>query len=416
MLNAETYITKEEGIGGDIRTYYEDFYVEEIPLVEPTGEGPNTWIWIEKLGRTTLDVLLDISRDLHISRKRMGFAGMKDKKAITRQWICISNMEPEEIQDLEVYKTKFLKITQSQKKLRMGQLVGNKFKILIRNTDMGIDEAAQRANEILSKLEVTGVPNYYGWQRFGYPRTNTHKIGQALAENNLKKAVDSYIGNPYEGEGEENICARTSYDSGDYEKALEIMPRNMRYEKMMLKIIVKEASKRELDDRSYIKAIHALPKPLQRMFIHAYQSALFNKAVSERIKLGIDKYIPGDIVADNEEHLIHEGTEEEYQNLINEFQAHPTAPLYGTKVPFAEGEVGDLEKQVLVDEGISREDFACPLTPKLGSHGLRRPIRFKVWDIKVTPRDEGLCVQFAIPKGCYATAVLREVMKTEIIN
>ena len=66
MLNAETYITDTEGIGGRIRTKYEDFYVEEIPETVPSGEGPNTWIWIEKVGRNTLDVVLDMARDLHL--------------------------------------------------------------------------------------------------------------------------------------------------------------------------------------------------------------------------------------------------------------------------------------------------------------------------------------------------------------
>ena len=81
----------------------------------PEGEGPNVYVWIEKLGRTTLDVVLDIARDLHVSRKRMGFAGMKDKKAITRQWICIANMDSEEqlnqvkALDGEIYKTDFFK-------------------------------------------------------------------------------------------------------------------------------------------------------------------------------------------------------------------------------------------------------------------------------------------------------------------
>ena len=141
MLNANTYVTDDEGIGGTIRNQYEDFYVEEIPEMTPTGEGPNIWIWIEKVGRTTLDVVLDIARDLHISRKRMGFAGMKDKKARTRQWICIANMESEEqfnqVKDLEgtIYKTDFLKVVRGRKKLRMGQLKGNKFRILIRDID-----------------------------------------------------------------------------------------------------------------------------------------------------------------------------------------------------------------------------------------------------------------------------------------
>ena len=137
MLNAETYITDTEGIGGRIRTKYEDFYVEEIPETVPSGEGPNTWIWIEKVGRNTLDVVLDMARDLHLDRKRMGFAGMKDKKAVTSQWLCISNFEPEEIEEIkdQFHNVEFLKITQNQKKLRIGQLIGNKFRILIRDIE-----------------------------------------------------------------------------------------------------------------------------------------------------------------------------------------------------------------------------------------------------------------------------------------
>ena len=188
MLNANTYVTNNPGIGGVIRDKYEDFYVEEIPEHLPEGEGPNIWIWIEKLGRTTLDVVLDISRDLHISRKRTGFAGMKDKKAITRQWICISNMESDEklqeVLDLKdsIHNTKFLKVVRGHKKLRMGQLKGNKFKINIKHIPFNdnvksLEDAAEIARDVLKQLEKTGVPNYFGWQRFGKPRTTTHLVG-----------------------------------------------------------------------------------------------------------------------------------------------------------------------------------------------------------------------------------------------
>ena len=109
------------------------FMLKKFLMFFQMEKGPNVWIWIEKLGRTTLDVVLDIARDLHISRKRMGFAGMKDKKALTRQWICIANMESEEqlkeVQNLNIYKTDFLKVVRGRKKLRMGQLKGNKFKL-----------------------------------------------------------------------------------------------------------------------------------------------------------------------------------------------------------------------------------------------------------------------------------------------
>jgi tRNA pseudouridine13 synthase len=421
MLNAETYITSQKGIGGKIRTKYEDFYVEEIPESEPSGTGPNTWFFIEKVGRDTLEVVLDTARELHIDRKRMGFAGMKDKRAVTRQWLCVSNSEIEDIEKLEgkLYKVDILKIMQNEKKLRIGQLVGNKFRLLIRDMD-NPEKYSEIATEILAELSRKGVPNYYGWQRFGKKRSNTHLVGKALLENDLKKVIDAYIGNPYPEEREYIKKARELYDEGKLEEAFEEMPRSMRYEKMMLKTILKEMKKKDiddvasLDDTSYRRVIGSLPKPLTRMFVHAYQSFLFNKAVSERAKLGIDKYVEGDIIIDNEEHLVHEFGDDIDERIKN-FEVHPTAPLFGSKVPLAGGKLGEMEQGVIDEQGVTLEEFMVPKMPKLGSHGLRRAIRFKIWDASAKATDEGVLVEFSIPKGCYATAVLREIMKNEVV-
>ena len=421
MLNAETYITSQKGIGGKIRTKYEDFYVEEIPESEPSGTGPNTWFFIEKVGRDTLEVVLDIARELHIDRKRMVFAGMKDKRAVTRQWLCVSNSEVEDIEKLEdkLYKVDILKIMQNEKKLRIGQLVGNKFRLIIRDTE-DPEKDSEIATEILAELSRKGVPNYYGWQRFGKKRSNTHLVGKALLENDLKKVIDAYIGNPYPEEPEYIRKARELYDEGKLEEAFEEMPRSMRYEKMMLKTILKEMRKKDiddvasLDDNSYRRVIGSLPKPLRRMFVHAYQSFLFNKAVSERTKLGIDKYVEGDIIIDNEEHLVHEFGDDIGERIKN-FEVHPTAPLFGSKVPLAGGKLGEMEQGVIDEQGVTLEEFMVPKMPKLGSHGLRRAIRFKIWDASAKATDEGVLVEFSIPKGCYATAVLREIMKNEVV-
>ena len=420
MLNANSYVTNQEGIGGTIRNQYEDFYVEEIPEVIPEGEGPNVYVWIEKLGRTTLDVVLDIARDLHISRKRMGFAGMKDKKALTRQWICIANMDSEEqlnqvkALDGTIYKTDFLKVVRGRKKLRMGQLKGNKFRILIRDLD-DVEKSAEVASEVLGQLEVTGVPNYFGWQRFGKPRTNTHLVGRALVENDLKKAVGTYIGNPSEDESEENQLARKAYDEGNLEESLNLMGKGMRYEKMMIKELIRDSKKGELTDKSYMNALHALPKPLQRMFVHAYQSYLFNEAVSNRVEMGINKYVEGDIIIDMEEHIVRDKTPDEFQELIDNFQANPTCPLYGTKVPYAGGKVGEMEENVLKKYDLEKSDFEVPKMPRLGSHGLRRSMRFQVWDTSAVAVDDGVLCEFSINKGSYATAVLREIMKKDVV-
>ncbi len=416
MLNAETYLTEDKGIGGKIRTKYEDFYVEEIPEHLPSGTGPNTWILIEKIGRNTLDVVLDIAKELKISRKRMGFAGMKDKSALTRQWLCVSNSEASDLEGLEdkLYNVKFVEIKQNEKKLRIGQLVGNKFRILIRDTE-NPENDVKTARNVLNKLETVGVPNYYGWQRFGKNRPNTHRVGEYIVQNDIKGAVDSYIGNPYPKEKDHIKSARQYYDDGELEEAYESMPAGMRYEKMMLRELMKQKRKKgELNESSYKIALESLPKPLKRMFVHAYQSYLFNKVVSERSKLGIDKYVEGDIIIDNEEHLVHEFDIDNINERIKFFEVHPTAPLYGTKVPLAGGVVGEMEQKILNEEGIKLEDFECPKTPKLGSHGLRRAIRFKIWDVSAFETSEGVQTEFSIPKGCYATAVLKEIMKEDV--
>lgn len=296
----------------------------------------------------------------------------------------------------------------------MGQLKGNKFRILIKDLD-DIEKSADVANEVLKQLEITGVPNYFGWQRFGKPRTNTHLVGEALVENDLEKAVGIYIGNPSEDESEENQMARQAYDDGNLEESLKLMGKGMRYEKMMIKELIRDSKKGELTDKSYMNALHALPKPLQRMFVHAYQSYLFNEAVSNRVNMGINKYIEGDIVIDTEEHIVRDKAPEEFQELIDNFQANPTCPLYGTKVPYAGGEVGAMEENVLKSYNLEKSDFEVPKMPRLGSHGLRRSMRFQVWDASATAMDDGVLCEFSINKGSYATAVLREIMKKDVV-
>ncbi len=72
-------------------------------------------------------------------------------------------------------------------------------------------------------------------------------------------------------------------------------------------------------------------------------------------------------------------------------------------------------RRILDDEGVTLEEFKVPKMPRLGSHGLRRAMRFKIWDTSAKATEEGVLVEFSIPKGCYATAVLREIMKNEVV-
>ena len=131
--------------------------------------------------------------------------------------------------------------------------------------------------------------------------------------------------------------------------------------------------------------------------------------------MGINKYIEGDIIIDTEENIVRDKTPEEYQELIDNFQANPTCPLFGTKVPYAGGEVGQMEENILKNYNLEKSDFEVPKMPRLGSHGLRRSMRFNVWDASASVVDDGVMCEFSINKGSYATAVLREIMKKDVI-
>jgi len=192
------------------------------------------------------------------------------------------------------------------------------------------------------------------------------------------------------------------------------MPKSMRYEKIMMQELIRCEKKGKIEEKNYIKAIESLPKPLKRMFVNAYESYLFNKIINERSKIGINKYFQGDIIIDKEEHWIHEINEDTIQDDIDNFILDPTAPLIGSKVPLAEGKQGEIEQKIIQEEKITQESFACSKTPKLGSHGIRRAIRFKIEDTHVEKLDDGISVEFFIPRGCYATSVLREIMKKNV--
>ena len=163
--------TPLDSASGWIRSTPEDFFVSEIPQNEPTGEGEHLFIRVEKVNLTTRD-LVDRLADVHgVSGADIGFAGMKDKRARTRQWLSLPVAELAAEIPLAAplcLKEGTLEVLEShrhQRKLRRGELAGNRFDIVIRQVE-AIDELFER----LELLKVRGAPNYFGTQRFG--RTN----------------------------------------------------------------------------------------------------------------------------------------------------------------------------------------------------------------------------------------------------
>lgn len=189
------YLTEKlPGIGGAIKSTPSDFVVEEFLPFEPSGVGSHTYVKIEKTNMTTFAAIERLARVLGISSSDIGFAGMKDSQAITRQFLSIP-LPPEKILAIEIPNLKILSATPHRHKLRRGLVKENSFDITIREV---APDAVPKAEKILNMLKTRGVPNFYGPQRFGVEGKNVDAAKLILAGEHrgdkrlLRLLVSSY--------------------------------------------------------------------------------------------------------------------------------------------------------------------------------------------------------------------------------
>jgi len=166
------------GTGGVARSRPEDFEVEEVPAYTPAGDGDHVFVWIEKRGVTTPDAAAALARGLGVDAADVGWAGMKDRHAVTRQWLSLPPpVTPERAAALAIDGVRVLAAARHPHKLRTGHLRGNRFVLVVRDA---VADAVPRARAILARLAAPpGAPNWYGEQRFGSDGGNVER-GLAL--------------------------------------------------------------------------------------------------------------------------------------------------------------------------------------------------------------------------------------------
>lgn len=152
------------GIGGVLKTTPDDFVVEEIPAYQPAGAGEHLFLWIEKRDLSAEQLHARIARVLRISRNDVGIAGLKDRRAVTRQFVSVAANCASLVPELEAPDLRVLSVTRHRNKLRTGHLRGNRFEIVVRDV---AGDAHARAAAIADVMRLRGFPNYYGEQRFG---------------------------------------------------------------------------------------------------------------------------------------------------------------------------------------------------------------------------------------------------------
>ncbi|MBR9707088.1 MAG: tRNA pseudouridine(13) synthase TruD, partial [Candidatus Diapherotrites archaeon] len=190
-------------VSGKIKHIPEDFKVEEVTpdgktlkIGQPEaswddipGKGDQLIFKLEKKKWDTMLAVKEIAERLYIGPNRIGYAGTKDRQAITTQRMSIWNVEPKKIQNLRIKDMTFYPIEKSKERLNLGDLKGNRFIITIREIPFTVDKTRERLETAIKEFKV--VPNYFGEQRFGSARKITHKVGELMIKGSLKEAVMS---------------------------------------------------------------------------------------------------------------------------------------------------------------------------------------------------------------------------------
>ncbi len=173
------------GIGGLSKDRAEDFAVEEISAYPPDGTGEFLFLWVEKTGLSAEQLVSHLARCLKIAHQDVGTAGMKDRQAVTRQMVSVPARCQALVETFAHEQIRILEVHRHHNKLRTGHLRGNRFSILIRNVAVG---ALERALAIGARLAETGVPNFFGDQRFGRD-AETLKLGLELLQGTKKPSA-----------------------------------------------------------------------------------------------------------------------------------------------------------------------------------------------------------------------------------
>lgn len=434
-LGLELYLTSSPPLGGKLKKRPEDFIVNEIsrpPPDDPTGDYQIARIKVYNWETNRL--IRALSKKLGISRRAIGFAGTKDKRALTTQLFSFK-MSEDKLRDLDLKDVFVLDSYRSNRDLDLGDLHGNNFRITIKDIGKTGEEIEGIMKADMEEVvRINGYPNYFGIQRFGTVRPITHTVGLEILKGNYEEAVLTYIGNPYPMEREDAREARERIEKDlDFKEALDYYPSFYLFERS----IIHHLHKNEGDWKG---AIDQLPLNLKMMFIHAYQSYVFNKILSERMRreIPIDRPIPGDIVLTLDKNSLpdrHNYIRVNKNNLVNitelceKKKAYVSAVLPGNESEFASGEMGAIERKISSKDDIIPDNYDINEIRGIKSKGIRREIKSTVFDLKWRLKENIAGVEkksdycgwdvemdFSLYRGCYATTFLREIMKSNILD
>ncbi|MDY1591845.1 MAG: tRNA pseudouridine(13) synthase TruD [Methanofastidiosum sp.] len=372
----------------EIKKYPEDFQVEEVIDAK---DGKYLVFKVKKINRDTLDVIYDIAWKTGIPFGKFGYAGLKDRHAVTTQSFSVDRIYEETIKGIELKDVELYDFSNGQK-IDIGGLVGNKFNILVRDIPENSDEIIRSNIQQIEKN--SGFPNLFGEQRFG----GNEEVGKLILKGEFEEAVEKLLLKDTFSEDLTDLIKE-----GKYAEAFELYPK-LRNEKQVLDFLSKSSD--------YSKAFMVLHPSVSSLFIHAYQSKIFNKAVLERIKeVPLNEPELGDLVSMAKQGNYYR-TQVTKSNLmrvkegIKKGEISVIAPLIGYSSLIPKSLLGKLSIELIEKDGITKESFRVKEAPFLASNGAYRNILGGYKDLSYSVEEDGARFKFFLYKGEYATVFL----------
>ncbi|KAM6321154.1 pseudouridylate synthase PUS7L [Aegotheles albertisi] len=391
---------------------------------------------LQKENLETLEAIGFLAAELGVLPSDFSYTGIKDKKAITYQPMVVKKVTPERLKEIgskmENKGMRIYNIHSACQHLRLGQLKGNHFDIVVRDLkNHSHDSSAdlkERISEAMENVETKGFVNYYGPQRFGQGQNvQTDQIGLALLNEKMVKAVKLFF-TPEDTDDPVNNAKRYFLQTEDAKGALVMLPEFKVREKMLLRALNRYGVNHEGCTKGWL----SIPHSMRIFYVHAYCSKIWNEAASYRLNIYGSKVVEGDLVFSEEKdesvslndkvHVVTASEESVNKYSINQV----VLPMVGHSIKYPTNKVGQWYHERLSKDELQMCKFrVSPL--QLNIPGCYRPILKNVQNLSyfLESSEEGiednhmneskvsLHISFDLDPSCYATVCLREIMKCD---
>ncbi|XP_072856551.2 pseudouridylate synthase PUS7L [Pogona vitticeps] len=395
---------------------------------------------LRKENLETLEAIGYLSSELGVLPSDFSYTGIKDKKAITYQAMVVKKVTPSRLKALgRVIGKKGLSVSGihcASQPLRLGELQGNHFDIIVRNLKFQNNDCStslkQRVCEAIENVKKNGFINYYGPQRFGLGQNiQTDQIGLALLNEELVKAVKLFF-TPEDSDDPVNKAKKYFLETEDAKSTLAMLPDFKVREKMLLRALHRYGINHEGCTRGWL----SIPHSMRIFYVHAYCSKIWNEAVSYRVKIYGTRVVAGDLIFSTEctescllndkVHMVTSAEEMANRYAINQV----VLPMAGYSVHYPTNKVGEWYQERLARDQLQMSQFRLPAlqlnVPGCYRHILKYPHdmsyhflngngeKVGTGDGLLQDSETSLCMSFRLDPSCYATICLREIMKCDL--